>query len=149
MSVAFAYLSDADRERLRLLPFPVALPQRLPQGWTLQPPQIFEDPDDGETSLEVPFQGPESARWSVTTTDGGVGDTIAGETEHSFKVVEHELFGNILVHSFKEDDVPEVQSDWFPEDEEAEVFHSFRGAHVLEGDLALLVRSLDLLETPP
>lgn len=144
--MSFAYLSESDRERLRQLPFPVALPQDLPSGWSVQPFDVFRDPEEGETSLEIPFQGPQSARWSVMTTDGGVGDVIPGETDHSHRLVETEAFGQILVHSFTEEDVPEVASDWFPEEEGAPCYHAFRGANVSDGDLTAFVTSLDLFE---
>lgn len=143
--MSFAYLSDSDRERLRQLPFPVALPRELPAGWTLQPFEVFADPD-GETSLEIPFQGPQSARWSVFTTDGGIGDVIPGETEHSHRLLETETFGQVLVHSFTEDNLPEVASDWFPEEENAGCYHAFRGANLLDKDLQEFVGSLDLFE---
>lgn len=144
--MSFAYLSESDRERLRQLPFPVALPQELPSGWSIQPFDIYTDPDDGDTSLEVPFQGPQSARWSVLTTDGGLGDVLPGETDHSHRLIQSDVFGQILIHSFTEEEVPEVASDWFPEEEGASFYHAFRGANVSVEDLRALVDSLELLE---
>lgn len=148
MSTSFAYLSNSDRERLGQLPFPVALPHSLPQGWSMQPWQLFQSEEDEETSLEVPFQGPNSATWSILTSDGGFGDVLPGETEHSQRLLDHEVFGSILVHSFVEDDTPEVVSDWFPEDEEATFFHAFRGSSLEASELQALLESLDLFGEP-
>lgn len=145
----FSYLTEPDREQLRRLPFSVALPQDLPPGWKAEPLIVFEDlefPEQQEFSLEAPFVGPQSARWAVLTSNGGIGDVLAGETEHSFRAVDHQVFGNILVHSYREEDVPEIQSDWFPEDEEASCYHSFRGTNVSTQDLRTLVDSLELFE---
>lgn len=138
----FAYLSEAERELLRQLSFPVALPRMLPQGWTAKPLDLFEDVENDEMSLDASFAGPNSAKWSVVSTVGGVGDAIPGEEDATFKLVEHSEFGQILVHFFREDDQAEVLSDWFPEAEEAPAFHSFRGAEVGEADLSALVSSI-------
>lgn len=106
--------------------------------------EIYEDPEDQQFSLEASFQGPQSARWSVLTSDGGLGDTIPGETDHSQRLVQHDVFGKILVHSFTEEEVPEVASDWFPEEEQAEFYHAFRGANISQEDLKLFLDRLEL-----
>lgn len=144
MSPSFSYLSENDRERLRQLPFPVALPQWLPSGWSMRTLEIYVDPEDEQTSLELPFEGPHPARWSILTSDGGFGDVLPGEIEHTHQMEEHELFGPISVHRFLEEGEPEVVSDWFPEDEEAGVYHAFRGAHLAEETLRALLESLEL-----
>ena len=138
----FAYLSEAEREQLLRLSFPVVLPRMLPQGWTAKPLDLFEDLDNDEISLDATFTGPNSAQWSVVSTVGGIGDALPGEEEASFKLIKHPEFGQILVHFFREDDQAEVLSDWFPETEDAPAFHSFRGAQVSEADLEALISSL-------
>ncbi len=138
----FAYLSEADRERLRLLPFPVALPRELPHGWKAGPLELFEDQENDEISLDANFTGPDSAQWSVANTPGGIGDTIPGEDEASHKLIQHPDFGQILVHFFREEKKAEVLSDWFPEVEDASAYHSFRGSDVSESDLKSLIASL-------
>lgn len=144
--MSFSYLGEKAREQLRQLPFPVALPKQLPPGWSLQPFEAYHDIDDGDTSIEIAFQGPDQAAWSVMTTDGGMGDTIPGETDHMQKVVEHPAFGQFILHSFREDEKAEVASDWFPEEEGAAYYHAFRGVGVSPQDLQALIDSLELYE---
>jgi hypothetical protein len=125
----------------------VALPLQIPSGWTVQPPAIFEDDDEERTtSIELPFRGPQSASWSVVTTNGGLGDVIPGEDEQSHRLLQHPRFGQILVYSFKEEGTPEVASDWFPEEEDSPSYHAFHGANLSDSDLQAFVDALVLLD---
>lgn len=144
--MSFAYLSASDRQRLQQLPFPVALPQQLPAGWSAQPVQVLEGPEEEDTSVEVVFLGPESARWSVLTANGGMGDVIPGETDHNQQLIQHPVFGQLVMHRFVEDGRPELASDWFPEDEDGGIYHLVRGLNVPEAAQAALLSSLDLLD---
>ena len=139
----FAYLSEAEREQLRRLSFPVVLPRELPSGWKAKPLDLYQDGE--ETSLDASFVGPNSAEWSVVNTPGGIGDAIPGEEEARFELVQHPELGQMLVHYFREDDRAEILSDWFPEIEEAPAYHSFRGAEVNQADLKALIASLTLV----
>ena len=138
----FAYLSEGDRELLRRLSFPVALPTSLPLGWKALPFDLYEDAENDEYSLDAIFEGPGAIRWSVVSTPGGIGDALPGEDEASFHLVQHPTFGQILVHQFVEEGRPEVLSDWFPEVEDAAAYHSFRGDQPSEADLSALIGSL-------
>jgi hypothetical protein len=115
----------------------------LPAGWSLRPLIVFEDEETGETSLEAPFAGPEAAHWSVVTADGGMGDALPMDTS---EVLESPAFGAILLHSGTHEGVAELQSDWFPDQEEAGFYHCFRGTSIRAADLHALVVSLELLE---
>lgn len=141
----FAYLSEADRERLRQLPFPVVLPRELPHGWKAAGPlELFEDRENDEISLDASFTGPDSAQWSVVNTPGGIGDALPGEDDLSHRLIQHPDFGQILVYFFRDEKKAEVLSDWFPEVEDASAYHSFRGSDVSDSDLNSLITSLAL-----
>lgn len=139
---SFAYLSQADRDCLKRLSFPVVLPRELPGGWSAAPLELFEDLELDEVSLDANFLGPEGASWSVVSTPGGIGDAIPGEQDASHTLLQHPDFGQILVHFFSEEGRSEVLSDWFPEVEAASAYHSFRGSQVSRVDLDRLVGSL-------
>lgn len=144
--MAFDYLSSQERERLRQLPFPVALPGDLPAGWSALPAEVFQEPDEQDgCGVQIAFQGPGSARLVLTTTSGGIGDPIAGETNHRSKLFPQAEFGEIFVNFWTEDG-EQILSDWFPQSDEASFFHSFRGTNIPEQELAGLIDRLTLLD---
>lgn len=145
MSATFDYLTEQDRERLKGLPFPVALPNELPAGWQAKPLVIDADTYEGEVqdvSCEVSFAGPDSAAFTVMTTNGGIGDALV-EDDAPLRIPNSE-FGTVVVLASEDPEDPEIQSDWFPEDEGAPFYHCVQGEGVSDSDLKALVESLGL-----
>lgn len=136
MSQTFSYLSQGERERLRRLPFPVALPQKLPEGWQAQTLEITQDE---ENIVEAPFLGPGNARVVVITADGGISDVIEGDSPRSR---EHDLFGTIVVSTNSDSEASESQSCWFPIEVDEECYHCFTAENVPDEELWALVDSL-------
>ncbi len=144
MSTTFDYLTEQDRERLRALPFPVALPSAIPADWVAQTPKVEVDAFEGEedVSFELTFSGPDSATLLFISTNGGIGDALI--EDDTPKCFEHSRFGRIVVLASEDPEDPELQSDWFPEVEDSPCYHSFRGDGVSDSDLKSFVVSLEL-----
>lgn len=138
--MSFAYLTTEQRESLGELPFPVALPAELPDGWSSN--SLSTSVEDEETDFELTLLGPDRAKVVFMATDGGVGDAVPGEATEIHK---HPELGKVFVERYEEPDPDEFQVQWFEIDDCAATF-AFRGSGLAEGEFEVFLGAIDLFE---
>ncbi len=141
MSESFSYLNPEQRESLKALPFPVLLPNQLPESWSVKSLNLSEDEEN--VDFELTLTGPSGSSFDLLATNGGVGDALPGDKSST---LEHPLLETLYIEHYLEEPEPKwFQAQWI-ELLENFSYAGFRGRSLSDEEASALINSLEVYE---